>query len=167
MVSSVTPRVFAEEANVEEWTLQTDTVGSAASDMAIKDRSKKIQMIGLKQAMPMSLKSVLSHESILSDQLVDTMHPEAMEIFPGGVTPLQPMNGKYAHGISQAQLPETTMEVSDVEALPPPEPTLNTFLSMMTLVCLLVQHSLILKLKKRCININKGWQCWEHSLQPA
>ena len=64
--------------------------------------------------MPMSLKSVLSHESILVDQLIDTMHPGATEIFPGGVAPLQPINRTLANGISQAQLPETNMGVNDV-----------------------------------------------------
>ena len=40
IVSSAT-RAFAEEAIVEVRTLQTDTADSGASDMAIKDRSKK------------------------------------------------------------------------------------------------------------------------------
>ena len=127
-VSSVLPRAFAEEANVEERTLQTDAAHSAASDMAMKERSKKQENNDLKQAMPMSLKSELSHESILADQLVDTLHPGATEIFPGGVAPLQPMNRAHASGISQAQLPETTTEVSDVEVPHSHEPTLNAFL---------------------------------------
>ena len=127
-VSSVLPRAFAEEANVEERTLQIDVAHSAASDMAMKERSKKQENNDLKQAMPVSLKSELSHESILADQLVDTLHPGAMEIFPGGVAPLQPMNRAHASGISQAQLPETTTEVSDVEVPHSHEPTLNAFL---------------------------------------
>ena len=128
MVSSATPRAFAEEALVEERTLQTDAACSAAYDMDIKERSKKQENNNLKQAMPLSLKSVLSHESILADQLVDIMHPGATEIFPGGVAPLQPMNRTHAHGISQDQLPETTMGVSDVEVPHSHEPTLNAFL---------------------------------------
>ena len=116
IVSSSTLCTFAEEANVEGGTLQTDAVRSATTDMVIKDRSKKQQNNYLKQAMPMSLKSVLSRESILADQLVDTMQPGAMQIFPGGVAPLQPMNGTHVHEISQAQLPETTTGVSDEEA---------------------------------------------------
>ena len=128
LVSSVTPRAFAEEAIVEERTLQTVTAGSAASDMAIKERSKKQQNNDLKQAMPMSLKSVLSHESILGDQLLDTNHPGAIQIFPGGVAPLQPTNRTNVHGISQVQLPETNLGVNDVEALHSDEPSLNAFL---------------------------------------
>ena len=128
MISSATPRAFAEEANVEERITQTSAAGFAASDMAIMDRSKNQQIIDLQQAMSMSLKSVLSHESILVDQLVDTRHPGVTEIFPGGVAPSQPMNRTHVHGISQAQLPETTMGVSDVEVNPPPEPSLNAFL---------------------------------------
>ena len=124
MVSSATPRAFAEEANVEERISQTDAAGSTASDMVYKDSTEKQQIIDLKKAMPMSLKSVLSHESILADQLVDTKHPGATKLFPGGVAPLQPMNRTHVHDISQAQLPEITREVSDVEALQPPPPPL-------------------------------------------
>ena len=127
-VSSVLPRAFAEEANVEERTLQTDAVRSPAADMANKERSKKQENNDVKQAMPMSLKSELSHESILADQLVDTMHPGATEIYPGEVTPLQPMNRTHEHGINQVQLPETTMGVSDVEVPHSHEPTLNAFI---------------------------------------
>ena len=128
MVSSATPRAFVEEAIVEERITQTDAAGSETCDMAIKDRSKNQQIIELQQAIPMSLKPVLSHESILEDQLVDTRHPGATEIFPGGVAPIYPMNGTHMYGISQAQLPETTMGVSDVETNHPLEPTLNAFL---------------------------------------
>ena len=128
MVSSATPRAFAEEVNMEERITQTDAAGSATSEMAIKDRSMNQQIIDLQQAMPMSLKSELSHESILEDQLVDTRHPGAMEIFPGGGAPLQPMNRTHVHDISQTQLPGSTMGVSDVEGNHLPEPTLNAFL---------------------------------------
>ena len=128
MVSSAISRAFAEEANVEERTTQADAAGSSTSDMAIKDRSIKQQNIHLKQAKPMLLKSLLPHESILADQLVDTKHPGAMQIFPGGIVPLQPMSGIHVHDITHAQLPETTMGISDVEALHSPEPTLNAFL---------------------------------------
>ena len=127
-VSSVLPCAFAEEANVEERTLQTDAGCSAASDMAIKERSKIQENYDLKQAMPMSLKSELSREFILTDQLVDTMDPGAIEIFPGGVAALLPLNRTHDHGISQAQLPETTIGVSDVEVPHSHEPTLNAFL---------------------------------------
>ena len=78
--------------------------------------------------MPLSLKSVLSHESILGDQLLDTNHPGAIQIFPGGVAPLQPTNRTNVHGISQVQLPETNLGVNDVEALHSDEPSLNAFL---------------------------------------
>ena len=128
MVSSATPRAFAEEVNMEERITQTDAAGSATSEMAIKDRSMNQQIIDLQQAMPMSHKSVLPHESILVNQLVDTRHPGATEIFPGGVASLQPMNETHVHYISQAQLPETTMGVRDMEVNNPPEPTLNAFL---------------------------------------
>jgi hypothetical protein len=128
MVSSATPRAFAEEANVEERITHTDAAGSATSDMAIMDRSKEQQIINLQQAMPMSLKSELSRESILADQLVDTRHPGATEIFPGGVASLPPRNGTPVDDISLAQLPESTMGDSDMEANHPPEPTLNAFL---------------------------------------
>ena len=128
LVSTVTPRAFAEEAIVDKRITQSDAAGSAASDMAIKDRSKNQQIIDLQQAMPMSHKSVLPHESILVNQLVDTRHPGATEIFPGGVASLQPMNETHVHYISQAQLPETTMGVRDMEVNNPPEPTLNAFL---------------------------------------
>ena len=97
MVSSAISRAFAEEANVEERTTQADAAGSSTSDMAIKDRSIKQQNIHLKQAKPMLLKSLLPHESILADQLVDTKHPGAMQIFPGGIVPLQPMSGIHEH----------------------------------------------------------------------
>ena len=126
--SSVLPRAFAEEANMEERTLQADAARSAATDMAIKERSKKQENNNMKQAIPMSLKSELFNESILADQLVDTKHPGATEIFPGGVSPLQPLNRTHAHGISQDQLPETTMGVSDVEVPHSHEPTLNAIL---------------------------------------
>ena len=43
IVSSSTLCTFAEEANVEGGTLQTDAVRSATTDMVIKDRSKKQQ----------------------------------------------------------------------------------------------------------------------------
>ena len=128
MVSSVTPRAFAEEVNVEERITQTDAAGCATSDMAIMDRSKEQQIINVQQAMPMSLKSEFSHESILADKLVDTRHPGATEIFPGGVASLPPRNRTHAHGISLAQLPESTMGDSDMEANHHPEPTLNAFL---------------------------------------
>jgi hypothetical protein len=70
--------------------------------------------------MPISLQSLLPHESILADQLVDRKHSGATEIFPGEVAPLHPRNVAHMYGISQAQLPETTIGVSDVEAPPPP-----------------------------------------------
>jgi hypothetical protein len=127
-VSSVVPRAFAEEANVEERTLQADAARSAATDMAIKERSKKQENNDVKQALPMSLKSELSHESLSADQLVVTKHPGGTEIFPGEVAPLQPLNRTHVHGISQAQLPETTMGVSDEEVSHSHEPTLNAFL---------------------------------------
>ena len=55
MVSSATPRAFAEEVNMEERITQTDAAGSATSEMAIKDRSMNQQIIDLQQAMPTSL----------------------------------------------------------------------------------------------------------------
>ena len=128
MVSSVTPRAFAEEVNVEERITQTDAAGCATPDMAIMDRSKEQQIINVQQVMPMSLKSEFSHESILGDKLVDTRHPGATEIFPGGVASLPPRNGTPVDDISLAQLPESTMGDSDMEANHPPEPTLNAFL---------------------------------------
>ena len=85
MVSSATPCPFAKETSVEERTTQTDMADSATSDMAIKDRSITQQNIDLKQAMPISLQSLLPHEPILADQLVDRKHPGATEIFPGEI----------------------------------------------------------------------------------
>jgi hypothetical protein len=128
MVSSATSRAFAEEVNVEERITHTGAAGSATSDMAIMNRSKELQIINLQQAMPMSLKSELSHESILGDKLVDTRHPGATEIFPGGVASLPPRNGTPVDDISLAPLPGSTMGDSDMEANHPPEPTLNAFL---------------------------------------
>ena len=120
-VNSTTSCAFAAEANAEERISLTDAAGSAESDMAIKDRSKKQQINDLKQAMRMSLKSLMPHESILADLLVNTKHPGAMEIFPGGEIPIQQMSGTHTHGYSQVQLPETIIGVSDAEA-PPPSP---------------------------------------------